>query len=106
MKYAELRRVFMPGGEMPIGDLVDKPLLKQPDLADVLDAIGREGPDAYYKGDVAKAIVADVRANGGILSEEDFAAYQPSSGKAGWSLGIAATRCGCLRSPARASRAP
>ena len=77
LKYHELRRVFMPGGEMPAGDLVDRPLLKQPDLADVLDAIGRGGPDAYYRGDIAKAIVADVRDNGGILSEEDFAQYRP-----------------------------
>ncbi len=77
LKYRELRRVFMPGGEMPTGDLVDRPLLKQPDLADVLDAIGRRGPDAYYRGDIARAIVADVRDNGGILSEEDFARYRP-----------------------------
>ena len=77
LKYDELRRVFMPGGEMPTGDLVDRALLKQPDLADVLDAIGRRGPGAYYRGDIAKAIVADVRDNGGILSEEDFAQYRP-----------------------------
>ena len=77
LKYRELRRVFMPGGEMPTGDLVDRPLLKQPDLADVLDAIGRGGPDAYYRGDIARAIVADVRDNGGILSEDDFAQYRP-----------------------------
>jgi gamma-glutamyltranspeptidase/glutathione hydrolase len=76
-KYDELRRVFMPDGKMPTGDLANPPKLKQPDLANVLEAIGREGPDGFYKGDVAKAIVSDIRANGGILSEEDLANYKP-----------------------------
>ena len=87
LKYDELRGIFMPGGEMPTGDLVDRPLLKQPDLAAVLDAIGRDGPDADYKGDIAKAIVADVRNNGGILSEEDFARYEPFVWKGGLEFG-------------------
>ena len=43
----------------------------------MLTAIGRNGPDAFYRGDVAQAIVSDVRANGGILSEEDLAQYKP-----------------------------
>ena len=76
-RYDELRRTFMPGGEMPTGDLMDPPRLRQPDLADVLDAVGREGPGAFYRGDVARAIVADVRDNGGVLSEQDLAEYQP-----------------------------
>ena len=76
-RYEELRRVFMPGGEMPTGDVADPPVLRQPDLAGVLDAIGRDGPDAYYKGDVAGAIVSDIRENGGVLSREDLASYQP-----------------------------
>ena len=71
-RYEELRRVFMPDGEMPTGDL-----LRQPDLADVLDIIGREGPDSFYRGDVARVIVADIRRNGGILSEQDLADYRP-----------------------------
>jgi len=76
-KYRELRRIFMPGGEMPTGDLEHPPNLRQPELADVLETIGREGPDAYYKGDIAKAIVSEVQENGGILSQEDLARYRP-----------------------------
>jgi gamma-glutamyltranspeptidase/glutathione hydrolase len=83
-KFAELRRIFMPGDEMPTGDPESPPDLRQPDLADALEAIGREGPEAYYRGDIAKAIVADVREHGGILSEADLAAYRPFS----WENGL------------------
>ena len=77
MRYDELRRVLMPGGNMPMGDVVDRVVLKQPELANVLEAIGKGGPDAFYKGDIAKAITSDIQANGGSLSEEDMANYEP-----------------------------
>lgn len=76
-KYEELRRVFMPGGGLPTGDVASPPLLKQPELADVLEGIGKYGPDAFYKGAVAEAIVSDIQANGGILSKRDLAEYRP-----------------------------
>ena len=76
-RYDELRRVLWPGGNMPMGDVVDRVLLKQPELANVLEAIGKGGPEAFYKGDIAKAITADIQDNGGILSEEDMASYEP-----------------------------
>ena len=76
-RYDELRRVFMPGGEMPTGDVADPPVLRQSDLAEALEAIGREGPDAYYRGDVGKAITSDIQRNGGLLSMEDLASYRP-----------------------------
>ena len=76
-RYTELRRVLMPGGNMPGGDVVDRVVLKQPDLANVLEAIGKGGADAFYKGDIAAAIASDIRRNGGILSEDDMAQYKP-----------------------------
>jgi gamma-glutamyltranspeptidase/glutathione hydrolase len=76
-RYTELGRVFMPGGDMPTGDLTDPPKLCQPDLANVLEAIGRGGPEAFYNGAIARAIAFDIRLNGGILSEEDMAQYRP-----------------------------
>ena len=77
-QYPELRRVFMPGDNMlPSGDMGDDVRLRQPDLAEVLTGIGKHGPDAFYRGDVAHAIASDVQANGGILSEEDLAQYKP-----------------------------
>ena len=40
-RYDELRRVLWPGGNMPMGDVVDRAVFKQPELADVLEAIGK-----------------------------------------------------------------
>ncbi len=75
--FDELRAVFMPGGRLPSGDATAPALIRQPQLADVLEAIGRHGASAFYAGDVAKAITSDVRASGGILSERDLAEYEP-----------------------------
>jgi gamma-glutamyltranspeptidase/glutathione hydrolase len=48
------------------------------DLADTFRRIAREGPDAFYKGDIARDIVAAVRhhaTNPGTLTEDDLAQY-------------------------------
>ncbi len=49
--------------------------VKQPDLAKVLTEISRRGRDGFYRGWVAKKIVAGIAAAGGILSEKDLAEY-------------------------------
>ncbi len=49
--------------------------LVQGDLARTLQAIAKDGPDAFYKGPIAKAIVAASEAHGGILSLQDFESY-------------------------------
>ena len=84
LRYEELRRVIMPDGNLPTGDVVDRAVFKQPDLADVLEAIGDRGPDAFYKGDIAKTIADGIQDNGGILSQEDLANYKPLS----WENGL------------------
>ena len=50
--------------------------LVQRDLAATLSAVSEDGPDAFYKGPIARAIVAASEANGGILSLKDFADYR------------------------------
>jgi gamma-glutamyltranspeptidase/glutathione hydrolase len=50
--------------------------LVQPDLASVLEAIGRQGARAFYEGPVAGKIVASVRAAGGRMSLDDLQAYR------------------------------
>ena len=77
LEFEALRSIFMPGGQLPTGDLTSPALLKQPDLADVLEAVGRYGPGVFYSGDIAHAITSDIRANGGIVSERDLADYRP-----------------------------
>ncbi|MFO1147162.1 MAG: gamma-glutamyltransferase [Alsobacter sp.] len=49
--------------------------LVQTDLADTLEAIALQGPDAFYKGPTAEKVAAASAANGGILTRADFAAY-------------------------------
>ncbi|MDE2490066.1 MAG: gamma-glutamyltransferase [Elusimicrobia bacterium] len=49
--------------------------LVQRDLARTLRLISKKGPDAFYKGPIAREIAAASRENGGILTEKDFADY-------------------------------
>jgi len=51
--------------------------LIQKDLAASLKAIMDDGADAFYKGDIARKIVADMVAHDGIITMEDMAAYEP-----------------------------
>ncbi len=45
-------------------------------FADSLATIAAEGPRAFYEGDLARRIVADIQAAGGRLSREDLAGYR------------------------------
>ncbi len=49
---------------------------RNPDLAATLAALGREGPDLLYRGDIAKRILADQRDQGGLLTAADLASYE------------------------------
>ncbi|GAB5521190.1 MAG: gamma-glutamyltransferase [Rhodothermales bacterium] len=51
-------------------------VFKQPDLADVLRRIQREGHDGFYKGKTADLIVAEMERGGGLITHADLAAYQ------------------------------
>ena len=48
---------------------------RNPNLANTLETIGRDGRDAFYKGDIARTIDAYFKANGGFLRYEDLAAH-------------------------------
>ncbi len=50
--------------------------LRQPALAATLRAIDRDGPAAFYTGDVGKRLVAALRAAGGIMTTADLADYK------------------------------
>jgi gamma-glutamyltranspeptidase/glutathione hydrolase len=71
-RFPDTFRVFSINGRPPrVGDRMNNP-----ELARVLDRIGREGRDAFYGGDVARAIVDVVQRGGGMLTADDLAAYQ------------------------------
>ncbi len=51
-------------------------VIKQPDLANTLEAIAEQGAKGFYAGRVAADLVAGVQADGGIWTLEDLAAYR------------------------------
>jgi len=63
------------GGRFEPGDR-----LQQKDLATILEAIAKSGPDAFYRGPVAAAVETASRAHGGILTARDFADYTATEG--------------------------
>jgi gamma-glutamyltranspeptidase/glutathione hydrolase len=78
-KNAEATRVYYREGGAPLRPptgFEPPDRLFQPDLARSLEAIARGGAKALYHGELAAAIADDIRAQGGILSREDFAAYE------------------------------
>jgi gamma-glutamyltranspeptidase/glutathione hydrolase len=70
-KFPGFRETFMPGGRAP----AKGEMFANPRLAATYEAIAKGGRDAFYKGDIARAIDAYMRANGGFLSYEDLAAH-------------------------------
>ncbi|MBT9595216.1 MAG: gamma-glutamyltransferase [Vitreoscilla sp.] len=50
--------------------------LVQRDLARTLRAIAQRGPDGFYQGPVATALVASSRAGGGLIRQADLAQYR------------------------------
>ncbi|MGO4766202.1 gamma-glutamyltransferase [Cupriavidus sp. 2KB_3] len=47
-----------------------------PDMANVLERIGRVGADDFYRGEIAAAIVEDMQRHGGLISRADLDDYQ------------------------------
>ena len=63
---------FLPNGAPPkMGEI-----FANPRLARSLEAIAKEGRDAFYTGSIARAIVADMRSRNGLLDLRDFADHQ------------------------------
>lgn len=63
---------------------------RQPALADLLDAVGRDGRSAYYDGAAATAIAAAAVRSGGALSVADLAAHAtqtPDPVEVAWGTG-------------------
>jgi len=71
-RWPSSARIFLKpdGGALAPGDW-----LVQPDLADTLAAIARDGPRAFYTGPTADKIAAAVQAAGGVMTAEDLNNY-------------------------------
>lgn len=68
----DVARNFLRNGTVPaIGTRV-----RQPELAATLESLAQHGLESFYKGELATRLVAGVRAQGGIWTEADLAAYR------------------------------
>ena len=63
---------FLPGGRPPR----EGEVFRNPGLAKAYEALVKGGRDAYYKGEIARAIVALSQKNGGFFTAEDFAGHR------------------------------
>lgn len=71
-KYPSSTKIWFRNGKpLEMGDRV-----VQKDLAATLRTIGSGGSRAFYKGAIAKATAAFMKANGGLITEADLAGYQ------------------------------
>jgi gamma-glutamyltranspeptidase len=62
---------FRDGQPLAAGDT-----LRNPDLAWVLREIARDGADAFYRGEVARRMVADLAAGGNVMTLADLDRYR------------------------------
>jgi gamma-glutamyltranspeptidase / glutathione hydrolase len=68
---AESRRVFLPDGKMPEFGQV----FRNPDVAHALTLIADQGESAFYKGEIAQAILKTSNDLGGTMTAADLAEY-------------------------------
>ena len=68
----EARRVFLPGGRPPkTGEI-----FRNPEYARALELIAAKGEDAFYRGEIARAIIATSKGLGGIMTASDLDTFQ------------------------------
>ena len=66
------RAIYTHDGELyAIGET-----MVQADLARTLETLAAEGPDAFYRGAIADAMVADLSAHRGFITKEDLESYK------------------------------
>lgn len=72
-KYPESARIFLHGAETP---LRQEEVLKQPDLAATIKRMQAKGWREFYTGETARRLVADLQANGGLITLDDMKGYE------------------------------
>src|SRR4051794_6849992 len=71
-RFPASAEVFLRNGAAPrAGDLITRR-----DYAETLRAVAAGGPDVLYHGPIGEAVVADMAANGGLITMDDLATYE------------------------------
>ncbi|MAT98721.1 MAG: gamma-glutamyltransferase [Anaerolineaceae bacterium] len=71
-RWPDSRRVWLPNGRAPHA----AERFQNPEFARTLQTIADHGYEAFYRGDIGRQIVEAVQADGGVLTQDDLAAYQ------------------------------
>jgi gamma-glutamyltranspeptidase/glutathione hydrolase len=71
-EYEECRALYAPGGRL----LGEGDVFRFPELAEALERFAAEGPEPFYRGEVARAVADWVCERGGTLTAEDLAEYE------------------------------
>jgi len=67
----ETARVYLPGGNAPhVGDV-----FKNPEMGRALRILAEKGRDAFYKGEIANAILKTSRSLGGTITADDLSTF-------------------------------
>ena len=70
--YAGASTYFPNGEPLAVGTT-----WRQPELARTLRLIAEHGPRAFYEGEIADSLVAEMQRGGGIITKADLARYTP-----------------------------
>ncbi len=71
--FENFQKLYSPGGRAPQkGDI-----FRNPELAATYRLLARRGGDAFYKGEIAKRIVAYSQQVGGFFAAKDFTGFHP-----------------------------
>ena len=72
-RYPSTAKIYLKNDTLPYGE---GDVWRQPDLAKSLKRIQKYGRDGFYKGTTARLLAQDMKKNGGLITEQDLAAYQ------------------------------
>jgi gamma-glutamyltranspeptidase / glutathione hydrolase len=105
MTINEGARIYSPGGKL----LGPGDRLEQPGLARALELVAQEGGRSAYRGGIAQGMLELMEERGGLVTEDDLAAYRPE-----WSEPVEVgyrgfrflTRAGLSRVPETVPRLP
>ncbi len=72
MLTPEVRSLYAPAGRL----LREGDVIRNPELADALERLARDGPEPFYSGELARAVVDWLGERGGSITAEDLAGYR------------------------------
>ncbi len=72
-RYEDSKRIFLNNGKF----FEEGDVLKQPELAQTLSRMEKNGAGEFYTGETARLIAADMKAHDGLITLDDLKNYQP-----------------------------